>query len=346
MAWWLNRTGQPEGPYDDAQLLQLIGSGQLRGGHICQQGSHAWTPIEQHPVFGPAIARGGAAPPPAYAPGPGYPQAGPAAKKGSPVGIIIAVVVGVLMVAGVVVVLVVKGPTSRTTKTIEPKEAARRAKAFEDKLPKLKKIGATAFPLIETEGYSEKVPDPTFDSSLAFEKSQLVIYTNDFQEEDLEDGKMLFRVGGGSRAADCLKDLDEWKKKKGSNESVSADLLEACGDFTHVFVIRVTSVDEPEVTTKAGDSVTFDGGSVEGHVAAFVLDSGKFVGGFDFSAASSDELRVPAGSSDPSVVLRDDLMRQLVSALNAGHRRAAGGTKTASPPASSGSPATDPSGGW
>ena len=55
VAYWLNRNGQPEGPYEDQQLLYMIQSGQVRGGHIAQDGSNAWMPMEQHPTFGSAL---------------------------------------------------------------------------------------------------------------------------------------------------------------------------------------------------------------------------------------------------------------------------------------------------
>ncbi|MBW2455990.1 MAG: DUF4339 domain-containing protein, partial [Deltaproteobacteria bacterium] len=129
MAWLLNRTGQPEGPYEDAQLLQMIQGGQVNSGQISQPGTEQWMPIANHPPFGQALqaaAAGGAPPggaPPAAAgyppvgapPGapPGAPGApmpgpgGPAPKKGGMgIGMIIGIVVGVLVVVGGIVAAV------------------------------------------------------------------------------------------------------------------------------------------------------------------------------------------------------------------------------------------------
>ncbi len=55
MMWWLNRTGNPEGPYEEPHLLHMIQSGQVRGGYIGQHGGNAWMPIEQHPAFAAAL---------------------------------------------------------------------------------------------------------------------------------------------------------------------------------------------------------------------------------------------------------------------------------------------------
>lgn len=111
MAWYLNRTGQPEGPFDDAQLTQMIQSGQVQAGHyVCPQGSEQWGPVSQVPQFAAAFGGGYAAAPgavPGAAPGGGMvagaqPMGGPAAggakKKGPPMGIILGIV-GVVVVA-------------------------------------------------------------------------------------------------------------------------------------------------------------------------------------------------------------------------------------------------------
>lgn len=89
MSFYLNRTGQPEGPYEDPVILQWIQSGQLREGSICPPGGNQWMPLHAHPPFAQALqmARGAAPATPSgyppvpgggYAPGPGgYPPAGP-----------------------------------------------------------------------------------------------------------------------------------------------------------------------------------------------------------------------------------------------------------------------------
>jgi len=134
MAWLLNRTGQPEGPFEDGQLLQMIQSGQVTSGQISQPGTEQWMPIANHPPFAQALHAGAAAAappaaggyppvgappaaagyppvgaPPAAAPGGPMPgPGGPAAPKkgGMGIGMIIGIVVGAIVVIGGIVGLV------------------------------------------------------------------------------------------------------------------------------------------------------------------------------------------------------------------------------------------------
>jgi hypothetical protein len=313
MAWWLNRTGQPEGPYEDAHILQMIGSGQLRGGNICQAGHNAWMPIEQHPVFGAAL-RGGPAPH-VYAP-----VAQP--RKKSSAGLVIGVVIGAVVLLGGGAFLVLNMPRKGTAASLDPKEAQKRVKAFEATLPTLKKIGSLEFPIVEDK-YTEKVPTPNFSGDS--NEDQLIMYKTDFPEADLEDGKILFRASN-AKAARCLKELEEWKKKKGSKETVTEYFLQGCTKLEYLFVIDVTSVKEPSVAGKEGGVVNFEEGRVEGNVFAFSLKSGKPLGGYKFAAKSSDRLEKVPGSDDADRVLRDDLMTQLQRELAAGHTRASSGS--------------------
>jgi hypothetical protein len=342
MGWWLNRTGQPEGPFEDAQLLQLIGSGQVRGGQICQAGGNAWTPIEHHPVFGAALAGGGATASPGHArgpeyaagpapvPGPGYapvvaaPVAGAAPRKRSSVWLVVAIAVSALACAGALALFFF----GRETKPAKPnpalsrKETAKRAKDFEAKLAKLKKIGAAPFPTIE-DSYSKRVPTPVFSGSLLTgHEPHAIVYTKDFEESDLKDDTMRYRVSRADTVALCVEALGKWKKLKDTKESLSTYLLGGCADFNYVFVIRVTRLETPEVTSKEGTNVTFDAGHVEGDVAAFDVDSGNFLGGYHFAATSTAALEVTS-AVHPENALRHDMENQLMSALNTGHERAA-----------------------
>ncbi|MEM1029789.1 MAG: DUF4339 domain-containing protein [Myxococcota bacterium] len=102
MSWYLNRGGQQEGPLEEAQILQMIQSGQLTDGHVAQAGSNQWVPLRQVPQFAQALDGFGAA-----AAGTGFGAAGPGpmggggppAKKKSPMGLILGLV-GLLAVVG------------------------------------------------------------------------------------------------------------------------------------------------------------------------------------------------------------------------------------------------------
>lgn len=54
--FYLNRTGQPEGPFSEQQLVEMIRSGQLREGWIAAQGQNQWAPLASVPAFAQALA--------------------------------------------------------------------------------------------------------------------------------------------------------------------------------------------------------------------------------------------------------------------------------------------------
>jgi hypothetical protein len=154
MAWILNRTGQPEGPYEDHQIVQMIQMGQLTGGQISQPGAEQWMPLGSHPPFAEALRAmasgaftpGGypAAPggyPPAGQYGPGYTapqgpmvaqagapygtapqQAAPPKKKGG-MGIILAIVGALVVIGGGIAAyfLFFAGPSSKLSNKV-PKD--------------------------------------------------------------------------------------------------------------------------------------------------------------------------------------------------------------------------------
>ncbi|MBN4050217.1 hypothetical protein JYT28_00515, partial [Desulfobulbus sp. AH-315-M07] len=95
---------------DEAQLVEMIKSGQVAAGNVAKDGSADWMPLTQHPPFAAAQAafQGGAAPPPAHAqtPHPGAvmqagapPAAAPAKKKGG-MGALIGLLVAALVLIG------------------------------------------------------------------------------------------------------------------------------------------------------------------------------------------------------------------------------------------------------
>jgi hypothetical protein len=58
--WYLNRSGNPEGPLSEAQIIEMIQFGGLREAHVCPAGGQSWMPLNAHPAF--AHAMGGVAP--------------------------------------------------------------------------------------------------------------------------------------------------------------------------------------------------------------------------------------------------------------------------------------------
>jgi hypothetical protein len=80
--FYLNRGGAPEGPYEEARIVQMILSGELTQGGVCPVGQNQWWPLQQFPAFAQALAQRAAAPAPGYgyapAPGPTTPGYGPA----------------------------------------------------------------------------------------------------------------------------------------------------------------------------------------------------------------------------------------------------------------------------
>jgi hypothetical protein len=69
--FYLNRGGAPEGPYEEARIVQMIQSGELTQGGVCPVGQNQWWQLNQIPVFANALAQRAAAPA-----GYGPPQAG------------------------------------------------------------------------------------------------------------------------------------------------------------------------------------------------------------------------------------------------------------------------------
>ncbi|HVY29379.1 MAG TPA: hypothetical protein VHB79_22625 [Polyangiaceae bacterium] len=72
--FYLNRGGAPEGPLDEARIVQMIRSGELTQGGVCPVGQNQWWQLNQIPAFAQALAERAAAPagygsPPQY----GYP---------------------------------------------------------------------------------------------------------------------------------------------------------------------------------------------------------------------------------------------------------------------------------
>lgn len=67
--FYLNRTGQPEGPFSEQQLVEMIRSGQLREGWVAAQGQNQWAPLASVPGLAQALAGpstvAGYGPPPA-----------------------------------------------------------------------------------------------------------------------------------------------------------------------------------------------------------------------------------------------------------------------------------------
>lgn len=79
MRWYLYRSGNPEGPFDEQALVELIRSGQVgSAAQVCPEGGNAWQPVFSHPPFAQA-GQGGASQPGASqhgAPQPGASQHG------------------------------------------------------------------------------------------------------------------------------------------------------------------------------------------------------------------------------------------------------------------------------
>ena len=112
MKWYLNRTGQAEGPFDEPQLVEMIRSGQVSSGNVAQDGSSDWVPLANHPPFAeamrassPAISAApgqpmGAPGAPAAPPGSAGPPPSRAKKKGGAAGKVIGLLVVLLVLGG------------------------------------------------------------------------------------------------------------------------------------------------------------------------------------------------------------------------------------------------------
>ena len=77
--FYLNRGGAPEGPFEEARIVQMIQSGELTQGGVCPVGQNQWWQLNQIPAFAQALAQRAAAPagyaaPGGYAPPPQYGQ--------------------------------------------------------------------------------------------------------------------------------------------------------------------------------------------------------------------------------------------------------------------------------
>jgi len=58
MQWYLNRSGRPEGPYEEAQIIQMVIEGFVPwNAMVGAQGASAWIPIIEHPPFADAMSR-------------------------------------------------------------------------------------------------------------------------------------------------------------------------------------------------------------------------------------------------------------------------------------------------
>lgn len=78
MRWYINRTGNAEGPIDDAAVVGMIQRGELQATHyLCQEGAQEWQPASAHPSFAQASAPAAPAPQQQYAPQQHSPQPQP-----------------------------------------------------------------------------------------------------------------------------------------------------------------------------------------------------------------------------------------------------------------------------
>lgn len=81
--FYLNRGGAPEGPYEEARIVQMIQSGELTQGGVCPVGQNQWWPLQQVPAFAQAFTQRAAAPA-GYAQQPQAGYAPPPAGYGAP----------------------------------------------------------------------------------------------------------------------------------------------------------------------------------------------------------------------------------------------------------------------
>ncbi len=69
--FYLNRTGAPEGPFPEAQIIAMIQRGEVVQANICPVGQAQWQPDRLAPGFSRALSSAAArhrAPPPAQVP--------------------------------------------------------------------------------------------------------------------------------------------------------------------------------------------------------------------------------------------------------------------------------------
>ena len=55
MRWYLNRTGQPEGPFEEHTLTRWIRDGALAAGNVCPEGGKQWMALADHLPFARAL---------------------------------------------------------------------------------------------------------------------------------------------------------------------------------------------------------------------------------------------------------------------------------------------------
>ena len=81
--FYLNRGGAPEGPYEEARIVQMIASGEVTQGGVCPVGQNQWWQLNQIPAFAQALAQRAAVPAAGYGSPPqaGY---GPPPQHGQP----------------------------------------------------------------------------------------------------------------------------------------------------------------------------------------------------------------------------------------------------------------------
>src|SRR6478735_5522590 len=60
--FYLNRGGAPEGPYEEARIVQMIQAGELTQAGVCPVGQNQWWQLDQVPAFAQALAQRAAAP--------------------------------------------------------------------------------------------------------------------------------------------------------------------------------------------------------------------------------------------------------------------------------------------
>jgi hypothetical protein len=323
MAWWLNRTGQPEGPYEEAQIVHMIQSGQLRAGNVCPQGSQAWTPLQAHPGFGAAL-RAAAGP---------VASGAPAQRKGK--GMRVALIVGgVVVLLGALglggLYLSQRGSDEEEYKDgIDKKEAEKRVKAFEKSYAVMKKIDPASAPAIETDGFTVKGARPSFPEPSPSDRTDSVtVHPEDLKDDSGYAGDAVrYRVKGLDHLSRCLLGVATFKKEK-KKKRHHKELMQGCTDLKFLFVLRIREVQPAKVTgvSEEGNKRThhFEKGKVSGDVIGFELASGKPIGGFRFVAESSE---IPENQwNSPDKVLDDDLRASLLKTLQEAS------DKTPSPP--------------
>jgi hypothetical protein len=101
----------------------------------------------------------------------------------------------------------------------------------------------------------------------------------------------------------------------------TARVLEQCGKFVYLLVVRTQTKAEPQVNQTAR---TFTAGHVEGDVLVFELDGGKNVGDYRFSAKNSSH--VDLSVSDPWSGLEKEVRGNEWSSIRDGFQKYAPGS--------------------